>query len=90
MIEAGTVAATEAVAGPGEAFTGIPETETRDAVDAEQEAAGPCRKTRRGRRKRRHGNCIFRGYAQQCGFASSSSKDGGSPSKTNPNAGPGR
>ena len=30
------------------------------------------------------------GYTQQCGFASSSSKDGGSPSKTDPNAGPGR
>ena len=58
-IEAGTVAATGAVAGPGEAFPGVPETETRDAIAAEQEAAGPCRKTRRGRRKRRHGNCIF-------------------------------
>ena len=30
------------------------------------------------------------GYTQQCGFASSSSKDGGSPSKTEPYAGPGR
>ena len=44
LIEAGTVAATEAVAGPGEASPGVPETETRDAIDAEQEAAGPCRK----------------------------------------------
>ena len=35
------------------------ETETRDAIDAEQEAAGPCRETRRGRRTRRHGNCIL-------------------------------
>ena len=59
LIEAGPVAATEAVAGPGEASPGVPETETRDAIGAEQEAAGPCRKTRRGRRKRRHGNCIF-------------------------------
>ena len=41
----------------------------------------PCRKTRRGRRRRRHGNCI-EGPWQQCGFASSSSRDGGSPSKT--------
>ena len=41
----------------------MPETETRDAIDAEQEAAGPCRKTRRGRRKRRHGNCIAGHYA---------------------------
>ena len=83
LIEAETVVATEVLAGPGEAFPGTPETETRDAIVAEQEAAGPCRKTRCGRRKRRHGNCIFWGYTQQCGFASSSSKDGGSPSKTN-------
>ena len=55
---------------------------SRDAIGAEQEAAGPCRKTRRGRRKRRHGNCIFWGFTQTCGSESSSSKDGGSPSKT--------
>ena len=59
LIEAETVVATEVVAGSGEASPGMPATETRDAIAAEQEAAGPCRKTRRGRRKRRHGNCIF-------------------------------
>ena len=32
----------------------------------------------------------FSAYTQQCGFASSSSRDGGSPSKTDPHAGPGR
>ena len=61
LIEAEAVVATEVVAGSGEASPGMPETETRDAIAAEQEAAGPCRKTRRGRRKRRHGNCIFWG-----------------------------
>ena len=92
LIEAGTVVASEVVAGTWEASPAMryEKGRSRDAIAAEQEAAGPCRKTRRGRRKRRHGNCIFWGFAQQCGSGSSSSKDGGSPCKTNPHAGPGR
>ncbi|MYD97200.1 MAG: hypothetical protein F4X98_07415 [Gammaproteobacteria bacterium] len=61
MIEADTVAATEAVAAAGEASLAwvVEKHRSRGTVGAEQEAAGPCRKTRRGRRMRRHGNCIF-------------------------------
>ena len=60
LIEADAVVAIEAVAAAGEAFPATRvEIRGQDAIGAEQEAAGSCRKTRRGRRKRRHGNCIF-------------------------------
>ena len=60
LIEADAVAATEAVAVPGRhpRRGWLEDTASRDAIAAEQEAADHCRKTRRGRRRRRHGNCI--------------------------------
>ncbi|MCY4012585.1 MAG: hypothetical protein OXG82_07715 [Gammaproteobacteria bacterium] len=60
MIEADAVAATEAVAAAGEASLAwaVEDAASREAIVAEQEAAGHCRKTRHGRRMRRHGNCI--------------------------------
>ena len=83
LIEAETVVATEAVAGPGEASPGTPETETRDAIAAEQEAAGPCRKTRRGRRKRRHGNCIFGAQRSNAGSHRPRRRTADRPAKLN-------
>ncbi|MDE0040077.1 MAG: hypothetical protein OXU77_21345 [Gammaproteobacteria bacterium] len=60
MIEANAVVATEEVAAAWEASRAwaVERRRSRDAIAAEQEAARPCRRTRRGRRKRRHGNCI--------------------------------
>ena len=61
----------------------MPETVTRDAIDAEQEAAGPCRKTRRGRRKRRHGNCIFGALRSNAGSDRPRRRTADRPAKLN-------
>ena len=56
---------------------------SRDAIGAEQEAVGPCR-VRHATVAASDGKATAsRGFTQQCGSESSSSKDGGSPSKTN-------
>ncbi|MCY3820940.1 MAG: hypothetical protein OXH52_16540 [Gammaproteobacteria bacterium] len=57
MIEAETVGAV-AAAGEASLAWAVEKHRGREADGAGQEAAGHCRKTRRGRRKRRHGNCI--------------------------------
>ena len=62
----------------------------RDAIGAEQEAGGPCRVRHAAVAASDGRATASRGFTQQCGSESSSSKDGGSPSKTNPYAGPGR
>jgi len=60
LIEADAVVAGEAVAAAGEASLAwaVERHRSREAIAAEQEASGHCRETRRGRRKRRQGNCI--------------------------------
>ena len=63
---------------------------SRDAIGAEQEAAGPCRVRHAAVAASDGKATASRGFTQQCGSESSSSKDGGSPSKTKPYAGPGR
>ena len=75
------VVAIKAVAAAGAAipcYTGL-RFRGLDAIVAEQEAAGPCRQTRR--RKATARQLHLRGYRHQCGFASSTSRDGGSLSK---------
>ena len=89
-IEAETVVAIEAVAGAGEASPAVPETETRDAIGAEQEAVGPCRKTRCGRRKRRHGNCIFGALRSNAGPDRPRRRTADRPAKLNQTPAPGR
>ena len=83
LIEADAVVATEAVTGAWEASLATPETEARDAVGAEQEAVGRCRKTRRGRRKRRHGNCIFGALRSDAGLHSPRRRTADRPAKLN-------
>ena len=56
---------------------------SRDAIGAEQEAAGPCRVRHAAVAARDGKATASRGFTQQCGSESFSSKDGGSPSKTN-------
>ena len=55
----------------------------RDAIGAEQEAGGPCRVRHAAVAASDGRATASRGFTQQCGSVSSSSKDGGSPSKTN-------
>ena len=62
----------------------------RDTIGAEQEAGGPCRARHAAVAASDGRATASRGFTQQCGSVSSSSKDGGSPSKTKPDAGPGR
>ena len=91
LIEAGTVVATEAVAVAGEAS---PATRDRDPV-----AATPSTPNKRPAANVGNGAprvaasdgmaTASRGTTQQCG-SDTSLRDGGSPSKTNPYAGPGR
>ena len=60
----------------------------RDTIGAEQEAGGPCRVRHAAVAASDGRATASRGFTQQCGSESSSSKDGGSPSNTNPYAGP--
>ena len=55
----------------------------RDPIGAEQEAGGPCRLRHAAVAASDGRATASRGFTQQCGSESSSSKDGGSPSKTN-------
>ena len=55
----------------------------RDAIGAEQEAVGPCRVRHAAVAARDGRATASRGFTQQCGSVSSSSKDGGSLSNTN-------
>ena len=83
------------VRGSGGGLGGIPgrtvnRHRNRDTIGAEQEAGGPCRVRHAAVAASDGRATASRGFTQQCGSESSSSKDGGSPSKTNPYAGPGR
>ena len=85
LIEAETVVALEVVAVAREAsrpYT-VMRHRNRDAIGAEQEAAGPCRVRHAAVAASDGKATASRGFTQQCGSESSSSKDGGSPSKTN-------
>ena len=84
-IEAETVVAFEAVAGLGRhprPYT-VERHRSRGAIGAEQEAGGPCRVRHAAVAASDGRATASRGFTQQCGSESSSSKDGGSPSKTN-------
>ena len=61
----------------------------RDTIGAEQEAGGPCRFRHAAVAASDGKATASRGFTQQCGSESSSSKDGGSPSNTNPVRRPG-
>ena len=76
------------VRGSGGGLGGIPgrtvnRHRNRDTIGAEQEAGGPCRIRHAAVAASDGRATASRGFTQQCGSESSSSKDGGSPSKTN-------
>ena len=89
-IEAETVVAFEVVAVAREAIPcrTVIRHRNRDTIGAEQEAGGPCRFRHAAVAASDGRATASRGFTQQCGSESSSSKDGGSPSNTNPYAGP--
>ena len=75
------------VRGSGGGLGGIPgrtvnRHRNRDAIGAEQEAGGPCRMRHAAVAASDGKATASRGFTQQCGSVSSSSKDGGSPSNT--------